>query len=57
MMGWLTTWGADGAAKLRRATLQLGLHEARRNGRGGHRENAGRKRAAKRARRTARALC
>jgi putative transposase len=46
-MGWLTTWGAEGTSKTRVPRTQLGLHQARRHGRGGFRENAGRKRAAK----------
>ena len=43
-MGWLATWGAERPSK-RRGSGQLELHQARRNGRGGFRENAGRKRA------------
>jgi putative transposase len=43
-MGWLGVWGADDGGKSR-VPEQLGLHQARRNGRGGYRPNAGRKRA------------
>ena len=45
-MGWLASWGTERAPK-RASAAQLGLHQAPRNGRGGFRENAGRKRAAK----------
>jgi putative transposase len=48
-MGWLAIWGADGAST-RGAPGQRGLHQARPNGRGGFREGAGRKKAARAAR-------
>ena len=47
-MGWMETWGAARPSK-RGAPVdgQLGLHEAKRRGRGGVRKNAGRKKALK----------
>ena len=46
-MSWLQSWGAERTPKKRGAPeeTQLGLHQARRRGRGGFREGAGRKKA------------
>ena len=46
-MGWLETWGAVRRKRGTPVPAQLGLHEAPRRGRGGFRENAGRKKALK----------
>ena len=49
-MEWLSTSGAPGGSGRATGSAragQLGLHQARRNGRGGYRANAGRKRVAK----------
>jgi putative transposase len=45
-MGWAEAWGVRARAAAAPA-VQLGLHEARRHGRGGHREGAGRKKGAR----------